>query len=129
MLTIILLKIAFDQFHITQFCDSNGRVSYGCCLTITEHIDVPNDTILETLRGKILQETASNKIKTAYKHYRELKKRGIFKNRIPQLLSTPGKNESAPSKIMSMFSKSWSIRKAAPPTTGTSLSSSLLLSY
>lgn len=44
-------------------------------------------------------------------------KRGIIsRSRAPQLLSTPVKSESAPSKIMSMFSKSWSVRKAAPTT-------------
>ena len=65
-----------------------------------------------------------HKIKNAYKHYKDRKRRGmISKNRIPQL-STPVKSDTAPSTIMSMFSKSWSIRKTAPPTTGTKKKSS-----
>ena len=59
-------NIAFDQFHIIQFCDSNGKLSYGCCLTITEHMDVPNDTTLENLRIKIMHESASNKVSLTF---------------------------------------------------------------
>jgi hypothetical protein len=59
-----------DSFHIWQFSDLLGRVSYACCLTVSTAVELPTEKALAAkLLDMALQKKAATLIKRAFKAY------------------------------------------------------------
>ena len=115
-----------DKFHIIQFSDAKGKVTYGCCVTTTEIVPTSRDIIEHAVRNKLefnLAGAKLNKFINKYKYrMRKEKSLKMKSNDSSKLCHTPANTKNVSDKsnsIVARLKKSWSISKV-PVTPGQS---------
>ena len=115
-----------DKFHIIQFSDARGKVTYGCCVTTTEIVPTSKDIIEHAVRKKLtfnLAGTKLNKFINKYRYkMRKEKSLNMKSNDSSKLCHTPANTKNVSDKsnsIVARLKKSWSMSKV-PLTPGQS---------
>jgi len=107
-----------DKFHIIQFSDAKGKVTYGCCVTTTEVVPTTRDILVKAVKNKLSYNLAGVKINKFVNKYRcrvrKAKLLNIKGNDSLKFCNTPANNKNISDKsnsIVARLKKSWSMSK------------------